>query len=164
MIRAGVLGLILIGLPALVSKDLPHVDPGDRCTMAIVAEEGEEIIPIEPEIVEEPAEVISEPAEAVTPEPSNLSYYGNCRLTFYDVGPCCCGQWAGGHTASGTVATVGRTVACGDLLFGTHLLIEGQEYVVEDRGVGAQQIDILVSSHEEALARGLYYADVWIIN
>lgn len=164
MIRAGVLGLILMGLPALVSKDLPHVDPGDRCMMAIVAEDGEESVPIEPEIVEAPAEEISEPAEAAAPEPTNLTYYGNCRITFYCPLSCCCGQYASGITASGTVATANRTVACGDLPFGTRLLIEGQEYVVEDRGVGAQQIDIFVNSHQEALDRGLYYTDVWIIN
>lgn len=101
--------------------------------------------------------------EEAEPEPA-MHYYGNCRITFYCPGSCCCGQWASGNTASGTVATPNRTVASGDLPFGTRILVDGQEYIVEDRGVGAQQIDIFVSSHQEALARGLYYTDVYIID
>lgn len=92
------------------------------------------------------------------------SYYGNCRITFYCPGSCCCGPWATGYTASGTLATAGRTVACGDLPFGTRIEIDGQEYIVEDRGVGSQQIDIFVDSHQEAVERGLYYADVYVIS
>lgn len=105
---------------------------------------------------EEVLEVVSEP------EPMHL--YGNCRITFYCPGACCCGKWAGGGTASGVRATVNHTVANGSLPFGTRLLIDGQEYVVEDRGVGAFEIDIFVASHEEALQRGLYYTDVFIID
>lgn len=93
-----------------------------------------------------------------------LRLYGSsCRITFYCPGACCCGQWASGNTASGTRATANRTVANGDLPFGTRLLIDGQEYIVEDRGVGAQQIDIFVNTHAEADARGLYYREVYII-
>lgn len=95
--------------------------------------------------------------------PANV-YYGNCRVTFYCAGSCCCGQWATGYTASGTRATAGRTVACGDLPFGTRIEIDGQEYIVEDRGVGAQQIDIFVNTHGEAVESGLYYADVYVIS
>lgn len=101
--------------------------------------------------------VVQEPAPA-------LSYYGNCRITHYCNCSACCGQWAGGATASGAYPSSNWTVACGDLPFGTKLLINGQTYCVEDRGVDAQQIDIYCSSHNEALARGLYYTDVYIIN
>ena len=90
-------------------------------------------------------------------------YFGNCRITFYCGGPCCCGQWAGGGTASGTTATANRTVANGSLPFGTKVLIDGQTYTVEDRGVGGDQFDIYVDSHQEALNRGLYYTDVYIL-
>ena len=96
------------------------------------------------------------------PEPEKR-YYGNCRITFYDSCPSCCGKWAYGATASGVMPTPNHTVACGDLPFGTRLMIDGQEDVVEDRGVGAQQIDIFVNDHGEALDRGLYYTDVWIL-
>lgn len=103
--------------------------------------------------------VVEEPAPA-----DNLTYYGNCRITHYCNCSACCGQWAGGATASGAMPSPNWTVACGDLPFGTKLLINGQTYCVEDRGVGGQQIDIYCASHDEACARGLYYTDVYIIN
>lgn len=100
-------------------------------------------------------------AEEEPPAPA-MHLYGNCRITFYCPCSACCGSW-GNATASGAMPQANHTVACGDLPFGTRLLIDGQEYVVEDRGVGAQQIDIFVNDHVEALARGLYYTDVWIL-
>ncbi len=94
------------------------------------------------------------------PEPS---YYGRCRITFYCSCTSCCGSW-GNATASGVMPTPGRTVANGSLPFGTRVVIDGVEYVVEDRGVGSDQFDIFVGSHQEALDRGLYYADVYIVD
>lgn len=108
---------------------------------------------------EEVLEVVSEP------EPMHL--YGNCTITFYDNGACCCGIWAGGHTASGTVPTANRTAASNVLPFGTRILVDGQEYIIEDRGDGnmdAFWIDIFVNTHEEACCRGMYKADVFIID
>ena len=98
-----------------------------------------------------------------SPDPV-LTYYGCCRITFYDANSCCCGEFANGYTASGEPAIVGRTVANGILPFGTRVMIEGHEYCVTDRGVDGDQFDILVDSHEEALTKGMYYADVYIIN
>lgn len=88
--------------------------------------------------------------------------YGKCRITFYC--PCsdCCGEWAGGPTASGVMPTADHTVAA-DLPFGTRLRIDGQEYVVEDRGVSGMAVDIFVDSHDEALRRGMLEEDVFII-
>ena len=92
-------------------------------------------------------------------EPKHL--YGRSRITFYC--PCseCCGAW-GNQTASGVTPTAGRTVANGSLPFGTRVVIDGHEYVVEDRGVGDFEFDIFVDSHQEALNRGQYYTDVYI--
>lgn len=119
------------------------------------------------EAVEAPETVEAEeiPAEEVnTAETApETTYYGACRITFYCSCSQCCGQWAGGPTASGAMPTPGRTVANGVLPFGTRVLIGGQEYVVEDRGVSGDQFDIYVADHQEALNRGLYYADVYII-
>ena len=111
-----------------------------------------------PEAEEIPAEEVNTSENAAQP-----TYYGACRITFYCGCSQCCGQWAGGPTASGVMPTPGRTVANGVLPFGTRVLIEGHEYVVEDRGVSGDQFDIFVSDHQEALNRGLYYADVYII-
>lgn len=96
------------------------------------------------------------------PEPS-VYYYGACRITFYCGCSQCCGSWAGGPTASGATPTAGWTVANGSLPFGTKVIIDGHTYCVEDRGVSANQFDIFVDSHDEALARGLYYSDVYIV-
>lgn len=91
------------------------------------------------------------------------TYYGACRITFYCSCSQCCGQWAGGATASGKMPTAGWTVANGSLPFGTLIEIDGHTYCVEDRGVDGNQFDIYVDSHQEALNRGLYYADVYLI-
>lgn len=102
-------------------------------------------------------------ADTADPVLTEWQYYGNCRITHYDAGPCCCGEWATGCTASGVLATTHHTVASGpDLPFGTEVLINGEVYVVEDRGVDEYQIDIFVSTHDEALARGMYYAEVFV--
>ena len=86
---------------------------------------------------------------------ATITHYCNCSI--------CCGQWAGGGTASGTTPTAGRTVAA-DLPFGTRLLINGQEYIVEDSGVYGCWVDVYCDSHQEALNRGMYQEEVYIID
>lgn len=100
-------------------------------------------------------------AEEEPPAPA-MHLYGNCRITFYCWCATCNGR-AGAPTASGVNPTVNHTVATGSLPFGTRVLIDGVEYTVEDRGVGSNEFDIFVGSHQEALDRGLYYTDVWIL-
>jgi 3D (Asp-Asp-Asp) domain-containing protein len=58
----------------------------------------------------------------------------------------------------------GRTVAASarEFPFGTKLLIDGQIYVVEDRGVPSGTIDILTPTHGEALDRGRFYTTVHV--
>ena len=102
-------------------------------------------------------------AESVNTEPS-MHLWGVCTITWYCPGSCCCGEWAGGPTASGVMPTPNHTVACGDLPFGTRLMIDGQEYVVEDTGVNGMWVDIFCSSHDEALQRGMYQSEVYIID
>ena len=56
----------------------------------------------------------------------------------------------------------GRTVACNSLPFGTRIVINGNVYVVEDRGGMANNvIDVFFNSHQEALNFGVKYADVY---
>lgn len=119
----------------------------------------EQMVMVEPYQTEVENELAAEEEE----ETVSARYFGNCRITFYCPGACCCGAYATGITASGSVATAGRTVANGSLPFGTRVIIGGVEYTVEDRGVGGDQFDIFVNSHQEALDRGLYYTDVWIL-
>lgn len=138
-------------------EDSDAYDIGAVLTNAGRMEEGQAL----PELVE------SEPNEsagrAEDPVLTDWVYYGNCRITHYDAGACCCGEFATGCTASGVLATINHTVASGeDLPFGTEVLINGQIYVVEDRGVDPYQFDIFVSTHDEAVAMGMYYTDVYV--
>lgn len=79
--------------------------------------------------------------------------YCNCSL--------CSGQWAGGHTASGTVPKANHTLAVDahspKVPMGTKIVMNGKTYKVEDTGNFAQygtDFDIYFGSHAEALAWG----------
>ena len=82
--------------------------------------------------------------------------------------PCskCCGKFASGYTSSGTKATPGRTVATStQFAFGTKLSINGTTYTVEDRGGAIQgdRIDIFFNTHAEAIAWGVKYLPVQVV-
>ena len=92
--------------------------------------------------------------------------YGVCTITHYCGCSACCGSW-GTNTASGTRPTSGWTVASNCLPFGTKLEINGHIYCVEDRGDDKMDnfwIDIYCDSHQEALDRGMYSTEVYIID
>lgn len=98
---------------------------------------------------------------------SGLTYLGTWTATAYCPGPCCCGEYASGYTASGTLATEGRTVACNSLPFGTQIYIEGYGYyIVEDTGWSPYEpwLDVFFSSHDAALAFGLRDVEVYMVN
>ena len=110
---------------------------------------------------------LDETAETAPEEVGMEKYlYGVCTITHYCGCSACCGAW-GNATASGATPTPNHTVATNTLPFGTRLLINGQEYVCEDRGdanMDAFWVDIYCDSHEEALRRGMYQSEVWIID
>ena len=85
---------------------------------------------------------------------------GTYKLTAYCACSSCCGK-SDGITASGTKAQAGRTVAAKGIPFGTELYINGDTYVVEDRGVGEGVIDIYFDSHSDAMNFGVKYAKVF---
>ena len=88
------------------------------------------------------------------------------KITAYCSCSKCCGSHATGYTASGTLATANRTVAASSqYAFGTKLIINGKEYTVEDRGgaITGDRIDIYMDSHAEALAWGVRYLPVQVI-
>ncbi|MBO6270043.1 MAG: 3D domain-containing protein [Clostridium sp.] len=83
-----------------------------------------------------------------------MSHFCPCRK--------CNGRNAG-RTASGAPMVVGRTVATGrEYPFGTKLLINGQIYTVEDRGVPNGCVDILTESHSEANRRGVFRSEIFV--
>lgn len=88
---------------------------------------------------------------------------GRFKLTYYDPHPCC--GTGNGITASGRKAEVGRTIAMSKkwVPLGTHVLIDGHEYVVDDRGVTGRTVDVLVATHKEARNRGVNYAEVYVL-
>lgn len=91
-------------------------------------------------------------------------YLGRYKLTAYC--PCekCCGTNTG-KTATGTIATQGRTIGVNpkDIPYGTVVEIDGKEYVAEDTGgaIGNNHIDIFFDNHADALDFGVKYADVY---
>ena len=111
----------------------------------------------------EPPEAIEIATRSNTPNElgEHWESLGKWKLTYYCHGRCCNGRNAG-RTASGAPMTDGRTVAVGGLPFGAELMIDGHRYVVEDRGVHGNHVDILVSGHQEAKDLGVKYAEVFI--
>lgn len=106
-------------------------------------------------------EVMADAArEELTPK---KHLYGVCTITHYCWCEKCNGR-AGHPTASGVNPTVNHTIASASIPFGTKVEINGQVYVSEDRGVPEGWIDIFVGSHDEANARGMYQAEVYIID
>ena len=125
-------------------------------------------------VVQEPVNKIVQVQKKVTsrsstlPRVSNTSTTGGTVYKITAYCPCakCCGK-TNGRTASGTKATAGRTVAASSKFsFGTKLNIGGHVYTVEDRGgaINGNKIDIFVNSHAEALAWGVRYLNVNVVN
>ena len=91
-----------------------------------------------------------------------VSYYCPCYI--------CCGK-EDGITASGNLAIEGVTVALpSSIPLGTIIVIDGHEYVCQDRGgaiidYGNNYIraDIFLNSHEDCLARGRYITEGYIV-
>lgn len=90
---------------------------------------------------------------------------GRFRVTGYC--PCyICSEGHGTMTSTGVRAVAGRTVAVDPRVipYGTHLMINGHEYVAEDCGglIKNKRIDIYFNTHREA-SNILFYTDVYII-
>lgn len=102
-------------------------------------------------------------------EAAELRSLGIFKITWYC--PCrkCSGKWDH-QTSSGAYATEGRTVAVDKRVIkeGTHLLINGHEYIAEDTGGGVRgnHVDIFNESHSICLdlEHGEKYWEVFIIN
>ena len=93
-----------------------------------------------------------------------MEYLGDWTISFYCPCSFCCGQWAGGATASGVMPSAWWTAATGDLPFGTIVYVDGLgTFEVQDRGTGYGWLDVFVGDHGEALANGLQYRSVYIV-
>lgn len=111
------------------------------------------------------SEIISDIELSEDVEELAIEDLGMFEITAYC--PCekCCGK-NDGITASGTVATAGRTIAGDTNLFpfGTELIINGNSYIVEDRGgaIKGKKLDIFFDTHEEAVEFGRQHLNVQI--
>jgi len=96
----------------------------------------------------------------------NLVSLGTFRLTAYC--PCRgCSEGWGRRTSSGALASANHTVAVDPKVIpiGSHLLIDGQEYVAEDIGgaVKGKHIDIFFNTHAETRQHGTTQSEVFLI-
>ena len=110
---------------------------------------------------------IPTPIPTPTPTPEiELQSLGQFRLTAYCNCSKCCGKWAGGPTASGTMPKEGRTIAVDKRVIplGTEVVINGHTYIAEDTGsaIKGNRIDMYYNSHSEALDYGVQYKEVYI--
>ena len=120
--------------------------------------------PSPPSAASEPCMAIAEPAELVTAPTETVAQLADELMpTMFTVTaycPCavCCGDSADGITATGTVATQGRTVAVDPFVIplGSTVVIDGHEYIAEDVGgaVDGNRVEIYFDSHEDALLWG----------
>lgn len=123
-------------------------------------------------------------AEGNSTEPSppssspKISKTITVRATAYC--PCthCCGIWSEQHesrkgtdyiqkTSSGTIPKEGRTIATDPKVipYGTHVLINGHEYIAEDTGsaIKGAEVDMFFENHEDAVAWGVQNIEVSLI-
>ena len=93
------------------------------------------------------------------------------KVTAYCACEKCCGKWSDGIFASGKKVYIGG-VAVNWLPFGTKLMIDGKEYIVEDRGAKSifgskvnpiKAVDIYFESHQEARQFGVKYLPVEVL-
>ncbi len=86
---------------------------------------------------------------------------GNVVTSGYCACSICCGQWAGGPTASGVMPTANHTIAVDArnpiVPMGTKIVMNGIEYTVEDTGNFARYgvaFDVYYNDHNVALQHG----------
>lgn len=129
-----------------------------------------EKIKLSEKIIKEPINKIIQVNKVTNRSNMIGSTTGNGKVTYYKVTaycPCiiCCGK-TNGITSSGSRAIQGVTVAApSKFAFGTKLNIGGHTYTVQDRGgaIKGNKIDIFMNTHAQALAFGIKYLPVTVV-
>ena len=99
-------------------------------------------------------------------EAATWTSLGEHRITHYCDCERCCGKWAGGKTASGTIPTRYQTIAVdpAEIPLGATVYIEGYGYrIAEDTGVSSGTIDVFCPDHQLCLRYGVKRREVWLI-
>ena len=155
---------VVIAETTVATEPVVETEPVIEVTEATEVTEVTEVTePVEVEEVTEPVEV-TEPTEETTTVDNN--YLGEFKLTAYCACVNCCGK-SDGITATGTIATQGRTIAVDPTVipYGSKVMINGHTYVAEDCGgaIKENRIDLFFDSHEDALNFGVQYYDVYLL-
>lgn len=102
-----------------------------------------------------------------------LMFIGNFEIAHYCSCSICCGEWSDGFTASGTVATEGRTIAVDPnvIPIGSEVALFYDDgricyYFAEDTGsaIKGNKVDVFIADHERANNLGITGASVYIVN
>ena len=105
--------------------------------------------------------------ESVT-EKVTLTPLGVFRITHYCPCSICCGPYADGITSTGVTAVTNHTIAVqpSQIPYGSRVAINGQVYYAEDCGGAIKEncIDVYVATHAEALEKGVFYTEVYLIS
>jgi 3D (Asp-Asp-Asp) domain-containing protein len=149
---------------------LPKVEPVKNEVCETTRPEADVIMTESPEANTE------ESTTAETTTESSLFCLGEFVITAYCSCEECCDGWATNrpkdangndivYTASGAIAQAGRTVAVDpDVIpYGTHIIIDGHEYIAEDCGgaIKGNKIDIYCGSHEKTAEIGRQVKEVY---
>lgn len=139
--------------PTIIPTPTPTIEPEETPTPTPTQK------PTKKKVVSEKTE---KPKKTTSPTKTNNGFtVKTMTITYYCSCTKCCGPNAKGITASGKKVQEGM-VAMKGVPFGTKIEINGKQYVVEDRGVGAGCVDVYVSSHQKALELGRHKAEVKI--
>ena len=135
---------------------------------------GGSVVTEESSTTEKTTEAIAEIATTET----ELNSLGVYRLTAYCSCEICCNEYAKdrptdkeGNTivygASGEILKAGQSVAVDPSVipYGTHIIIDGKEYIAQDKGgkVKGKSIDVYFESHEKAGQFGVQYKEIFCI-
>lgn len=107
----------------------------------------------------------AENAETKDTEAAGWKSAGVFKVTHYCDCEHCQGEYIG-TTATGTAPKAGRTIAVDPdtIPLGSVVKIDGQEYVAEDTGgaIKGNRVDIFVTDHGEAMAKGVKEETVYL--
>ena len=119
--------------------------------------------PLTVQLIREDPEPEPEPEPGPCLDVDKPAWHDAGEFRIYHYCPCeyCCSK-SDGITATGTLATEGRTVAVDpDVIpLGSEVEINGVIYIAEDTGVHGQTIDLFINSHSQAVAMGTYLTNV----
>ena len=157
--------LILVVLALAESFSIGHQSDQLRQRDELIEQQAEYIETLEArdmtvELIYEAAEEAESEPEA---EPEKPAWHDAGEFRIYHYCPCvkCCSK-DDGITATGTMATEGRTIAVDPSVIplGSEVEINGVIYIAEDTGVKGKTIDLFVNSHAQAVAMGTYTTNV----